>query len=290
MESLELSFLYSHSSLQNALKEMGYSVSTIKKYLKTKQRQLEVKVGQTYHLPIDLLNQGKIGHFYEGPDIEILGQKGVFTFFEKPAGVHCHPLQYSDRLNCLSFFRSSDGGINLQVNEGDYSRGLLYRLDQGTSGVLVYVNDQNSWEFLRENFHSQVKQKVYFAVVKGKFGVAQKLEHFLAPSGDRGHQMRVVTNGGQAATALAELVEFNQSQNLSLVKIDLQSGLRHQIRVQLSYEGFPILGDELYGGPQAQRLFLHAHQYRFRYKEEDFLGESPLPVLFRDFFSRDGVL
>ena len=66
-----------------------------------------------------------------------------------------------------------------------------------------------------------------------------------------------------------EVKKIMTTGNNSLVLVNLQSGLRHQIRAQLAALGFPILGDELYGGSRAERLFLHAWRYEWSEIEED---------------------
>jgi 23S rRNA pseudouridine1911/1915/1917 synthase len=65
----------------------------------------------------------------------------------------------------------------------------------------------------------------------------------------------------------------------SLLMIELKTGLRHQIRAQLSYLGFPILGDELYGGNKAERLYLHA----WRYEWSEFVEDNHMDLFDRFF-------
>ena len=131
-----------------------------------------------------------------------------------------------------------------------------------------------------------VHSKEYFAVVQGKIADHGRLRHYLGASGPRQRKRRVwdeCSNGGclPVNSQLAELSfqrqKYSEEMNLSLVKIILQTGHRHQIRAQLAHLGHPLLGDELYGGPASSRLFLHAHRYVIEFNGElrDFTSEVP---------------
>lgn len=81
---------------------------------------------------------------------------------------------------------------------------------------------------------------------------------------------------------LAELevqkLSFNERTNRSLLQVSLKTGLRHQIRVQLAHLGYPLIGDELYGGESSSRLHLHAYRYQFQYGGKELFFETPPPV------------
>ena len=79
--------------------------------------------------------------------------------------------------------------------------------------------------------------------------------------------------------------KISVGKGVSLVLVNLKTGLRHQIRAQLSFLGFPILGDELYGGRKAERVFLHALRYEFSDIVEDSNAE-----LFNIFFDLNRAL
>jgi 23S rRNA pseudouridine1911/1915/1917 synthase len=73
----------------------------------------------------------------------------------------------------------------------------------------------------------------------------------------------------------------------SLLLVKLETGLRHQIRAQLSHLGFPILGDELYGGMKDQRVYLHALKYEWEAEAE---AEDSEAELFDRFFDLNSAL
>ena len=86
---------------------------------------------------------------------------------DKPANLFVHPLVYDEKNNCLSFLRTYKPAY-LGVNSKNYDRGLLYRLDFETSGVLVYVKNEIAYQYLRENFKTIAKKKTYGNTAKRK--------------------------------------------------------------------------------------------------------------------------
>ena len=66
---------------------------------------------------------------------------------------------------------------------------------------------------------------------------------------------------GQIGELTIKALEFDESSNKTLVEVKLKTGLRHQIRAQMAFLGYPLVGDTFYGGPKANRLYLHALTY-----------------------------
>src|SRR5690606_6511389 len=72
---------------------------------------------------------------------------------------------YCEQDNVLAWMRANNFGKYLEVGKDSHERGLLYRLDQATSGVLIYVKEQSLWEKVRARFHNIAHLKRYVAVV-----------------------------------------------------------------------------------------------------------------------------
>ncbi len=283
---LEFCFRQSHVSLEQALQEtLQLSRSQIKKStLSSKQLKSQVMAQKPYALPLDLLNHGRIHPEYQGPDIEVLFEDNNFLVLNKPPNIHCHPLKYSDQKTVLNFLLQQKRYLELVVNQEAYDRGLLYRLDYGTSGVLIYVKQEKLWQDLRQNFATAAKEKKYVALVTGYFDQEGKWTHYLQVSGQKGQKV-IATETGFKAMLKVKRTHYHSKKNLSLLEIELITGHRHQIRAQLKALGFPILGDELYGGQRAERLFLHALSYQLQFKELLCLKtEAPLAKEFLTLF------
>jgi 23S rRNA-/tRNA-specific pseudouridylate synthase len=175
---------------------------------------------------------------------------------------------------------------SLCVNTHNYDRGLLFRLDYETSGVMVLAKNERFLKSMRENFDTAMKRKFYWAIVEGEFDKEGRWTHYFKPTGHKGTKQKVSEfETADTHVGTLSVLKISSNQGKSLLLVNLKTGLRHQIRAQLSYLGFPILGDELYGGKQAERLFLHALRYEFTDTVEDTNAE-----LFNVFFDLNGTL
>lgn len=260
MNKISLCFIHAYPSLSEGLSRLnGVSRSQqLKRGLKKQLLNSKVLPKSEYSLPIDIVNIGMINPNYIGPNPEVLEQSNDIISIEKPSGVHCHPLRYDESDNLLSWLRSQGYSELLQINNHQYDRGLLYRLDFETSGLVLMAKSDEVYQNVRDEFNTLTKQKIYFAKISGVFEKAKTLTHRIKPSGSKGHKMTEASDGVEAVIQV-EPVFIRDC--YTVVKVLLGQGHRHQIRAQLSLAGFPIVGDELYGGEKAQRLFLHCYQY-----------------------------
>ncbi len=279
VKHISLTVLEDFSTLEQFLLALDISKTRIKKELSGKKRQQIITARSEINIPIDLINYNLIAPFDHSWRLEILQERDDIIAFKKPANIHSYPLRYSDQqtaLNALLSYRPS----LVWVNSFAADRGLLYRLDFATSGVLLYAKNNYTYKSVRQAFNKQTV-KIYYAVVSGKIAKSGELQHALSPFGPKGAKM-VVSSTGQAATLSFERVEYDSKQDCSLVKVQLFSGIRHQIRVQLAAIGHPICGDALYGGREAQRLLLHAYSYQIP-SIDSTVFSCPLPELFWPF-------
>ena len=176
----------------------------------------------------------------------------------KPAGWVSQPTRDPRRDNVETAVRRmladrGDGPVDLH---------LVHRLDRDTSGVLLFSVDRSSNRPLQAAFAERRVHKLYWALVRG---VPQKdewtVDNHLSP--ERGTQ-RAVTSGGDRATTRFRTVD--RGRGWAVVEAEPKTGRMHQIRSHLSESGYPILGDERYGGPpnldqiRVGRVMLHAER------------------------------
>lgn len=145
------------------------------------------------------------------------------------------------------------------------------RLDVETTGLVLFSLDPATQPALDAEVAGRDMRKEYLAVVAGRFPWAQKAID--VPIGRDRHdakKMRVCKEGqGKPASTLARKLAFKGGR--TLLSVELLSGRRHQIRVHLASLGFPIVGDELYGGARADAargefgLLLHAFREELRH-------------------------
>lgn len=167
---------------------------------------------------------------------------------------------------------------------------ILHRLDKETSGVMVFGKTPLANRSLTEQFTAREVHKKYLLltdrpVARNEFTVKSTL----ARIGDR-YASRA---GGEPAETLFRVVGAHEGG--TLVEAEPYTGRTHQIRVHAAESGLPILGDTLYGGTAAERVFLHAAELRFKHPETQKECEFKAPCRFATRsahaqMSRDGSL
>lgn len=152
---------------------------------------------------------------------------------------------------------------------------LVHRLDKETSGVLLVAKTKKMADYLKSLFKRRLMKKEYYAKVAGK--LTPKLGEIDVPLKKVARLQKTLPAAGGVWAKTAYQVERYED-NASLVKVFPTTGRTHQIRAHLSLIGHPLVGDSRYGGPQGQRLFLHAKKITFKnLKGEKVSFEAPLP-------------
>lgn len=294
MENVTLCVLESYPSYLEAVVSLtGLSQTQVKKQILNKKlAKKKVYAKDELLIDINIINTKKINPVYIGPKIEVLHEDDTFIALDKPSGIHNHPLLYSDQNTALNFLGEHNRKI-LSVNESEYDRGLLNRLDFETSGVLVFFKDEKLHLKVRQNFSQFVKRKEYLAVVKGRFQFEGQKESYLSSYGPKGALIRAVDKSdpkAQKVSAHFSLVDYHPEKDLSLVKVLLETGHRHQIRVQLQEFGHSIVGDNKYGGDEFSRLMLHAFRYELNFNGRKYLFTAKSFLDLLNFFNLNGFL
>ncbi len=142
--------------------------------------------------------------------------------------------------------------------EKKFDAKLLHRLDKGTSGVVLLVKDEKFQKKAIEEFRHKRVYKEYIAIVGGKVVEAIDIvEPIITIKKGSNFFSKISKHGKEAITHIEPLMVEGKK---SKIKVVIETGRTHQIRVHLKSLGFPILGDELYGGKESKRLMLHAHK------------------------------
>lgn len=155
---------------------------------------------------------------------------------------------------------------------------IVHRLDRETSGLMVFAKSPQAKAALQTGWEKAVKR--YEAVVEGKL---KSESGVLASDLDESHPLRVYSAPASESTrhAVTQYRVLARREWRTLVELTLETGRRHQIRVQLADAGCPIVGDEKYGAKSdpAKRLGLHACGLRFPHPEtgREMKFESPTP-------------
>jgi 23S rRNA pseudouridine1911/1915/1917 synthase len=204
--------------------------------------------------------------------LRILYEDEWLVAVNKPAGLVVHPTYKNVSGTLLDALRASQGGGRLF---------LLGRLDRLTSGLVLAVKDRETYTKMQRNW--QDAEKDYVAVVAGRVEpVCGEIDLPLGTDpADR--RRRVVRADGAPSVTRFERLAYSDAAGMSLLRCRLVTGRRHQIRVHLSARGWPIVGDPVYGVPDARlypRQALHAWRVALTHpvSGEPLRIEAPLPA------------
>jgi 23S rRNA pseudouridine1911/1915/1917 synthase len=146
---------------------------------------------------------------------------------------------------------------------GDREGGLCHRLDNGTSGIVVIARHPTAREKFRKLFLEGKIEKTYLAIVKGRMPSPFEVHYPIAHHAKNARKMVAMTSPTlrhrshpKDAVTLGKVLLNNDG--ASLVRVTIGAGRRHQVRVHLASVGHPLIGDALYGGPNAEYLTGHA--------------------------------
>ena len=137
---------------------------------------------------------------------------------------------------------------------------VVHRIDRETSGVLIFAKDPDTQMHLKEHWHDSTHQRFYYALVEGEMEKDEDtIKSWLTenPKSLKVHSSPI-DDGGELAITSYKVVCKKKGE--SLLKVNIKTGKKNQIRVQLSAIGHPIVGDRKYGAQTSRigRLGLHA--------------------------------
>ena len=154
---------------------------------------------------------------------------------------------------------------------GNVYVGLVHRLDRPVGGIMVFAKTSKAASRLSESIRNKSFSKTYLAVVNGKFEKQNGiLENYLWK--DEALNMSKVVSKDKKGAKLARLTYevLAEKNDLSLVKINLETGRHHQIRVQFSNAGHSLYGDQKYGkDSMGKQIALWAYRLEFKHPVKD---------------------
>lgn len=204
-------------------------------------------------------------------ELEILAETDSYLVLSKPYGVSVHPSSseksHQTVVNALVHHFGKNLAENYDKIEGrQVSRpGLVHRLDKTTSGVLLIAKTNAAHKYFQDNWPSF--QKTYHALVQGGPPASGKIESGIERDPNNRTKMMATQDENKWSVTEFETLKTSGGNDVtastSLLKVIIRTGRTHQIRVHLSSIGYPIIGDELYDGPEAKRIMLHASSLKF---------------------------
>ena len=159
---------------------------------------------------------------------------------------------------------------------------IVHRLDRDTSGVLVFAKNEKAKRYLQDQWATF--DKIYYAVVYGRLSEKEGIiTSYLLEN--KAHRMYSVKDSSKGKFSKTGYKVIKESRRFSLLKINLFTGRKNQIRVHLAEKGHPVAGDKVYGKTDKgiKRLALHAASITIShpYTKEKMTFDTELPVYFK---------
>lgn len=212
----------------------------------------ELKKGDVIEFDLSLFDKTYVDDYkYK---LDIVYEDEYVLVVNKPVKmlIHSDGSRNDTLANAVSFY--------YHINNLDISVRALHRLDYETSGLVVFSKDALSHSFINNQIENRTFLKEYIAIVEGVLETDSGTLDF--PIGRNRHDSKkfMVSKTGKSAITTFQVIA--KSKDKTKVKINIETGRTHQIRVHFSYIKHPIVGDDLYG-TKGSRMYLHASKVSF---------------------------
>lgn len=202
------------------------------------------------------------------PDLGIVHDDDDIVVIDKPAGVAAHPSLGWQGPTVLGALAGA--GYRIATSGPAERQGIVHRLDAGTSGLMVVAKSERAYSDLKRAFKEREVEKIYHAVVQGHPDpFAGTIEGPIGRHPNHEWKFAVTRDGKPSVTHYETIEAFPYA---SLLEIRLETGRTHQIRVHMSAQRHPCVGDSMYGADptlserlQLSRQWLHAKRLGFRH-------------------------
>ena len=217
--------------------------------------------------------------------LDVLYEDEDIIAINKPKGMVVHPANgnYTGTLVNALLYRCKDSlsGIGGQIRPG-----IVHRLDKDTSGVIIVAKNDKAHLNLSEQIKNHKVKKTYIALARGNIPNDEAtIDMPIGRSKKDRKKMDIDKNGKNAITHFKVLERFD---GYTLLKVNIETGRTHQIRVHLMTIGYPIVGDTVYSNGKnpfnVTGQMLHAKSIEFKHPitGENMKIEAPLPKYFED--------
>ena len=215
-------------------------------------------------------------------DLNIVYEDNDLMIINKPSGLVVHPGagNYDNTLvNGLLNYTNNLSSVD------DVRPGIVHRLDKDTSGLMVVVKNNNAHELLSEMFKKHEVKRTYYSLLCGVVPFNKGTIDVPIKKDDTKFDKMVASENGKEAITHFEVLK--RYKDYTLVKLNLETGRTHQIRVHMAYMGYPVYNDPVYNNKKASDFgqFLHSKEIDFTQpitgKKLHF--ECELPKEFKDF-------
>lgn len=220
----------------------------------------------------------------EKMDLNIVYEDNDILIINKPSGMVVHPGNgnYSGTLvNGLMYYTNNLSSVN-----GEIRPGIVHRIDKDTSGLIIVAKNNKAHEILSDYFQNKTITRTYIALVKGELKTNSATIDAPIGRSEKDRKKMAVTSKN-SKNAVTHLTVLKRYKGYTLVKLKLDTGRTHQIRVHMQYIGHPVYNDPVYTNDKCSEFgqFLHSYSMEFVHPitKEKMYFECPLPDYFEDF-------
>lgn len=269
-------------------KYTNISKNAVKTILKNKQVAINGAPITQFNAPLYpkdsvMVSKTRIPTRREKERFPMIYQDEEIIVINKPAGLLSIP---TDKVRTKTAFRLVS---DYMQHKDKHSRiHVVHRLDEKTSGVLIFAKNQEIKDAFQKNWNQNVKDRGYLAIVDGKMNKSEDtLIHYLSDS--KTHLMYLTNRGNpKGKKCITKYKVIAENENYSLLDVHIFTGRKNQIRVQLGAIGHNVIGDDKYGNPTdpIKRLGLHAYllEYEHPLTKRQFKFRAPIPKEFNQLF------
>ena len=250
-QSFQIEKSQAGSRLDQALQQLlpDYSRSKIQQWIQQgfvcinhescKPRQ---KVFSGDQVDLDVPEQDVISDQPQAIEFEILHQDEDIFVVNKPADLVVHPAAGHQDGTLVNGLLAHDPRLQQLPRAG-----IVHRLDKDTTGVMVVARNLSAHHWLVEQLQARRVKREYIAITRGVVTAGRTIETGIGRHPQNRKKMSVQSGGKAAITHFQVARKFAHH---SLVRVQLETGRTHQIRVHMAHINYPLLGDGLYGGRQ----------------------------------------
>jgi 23S rRNA pseudouridine1911/1915/1917 synthase len=187
---------------------------------------------------------------------------------DKPVGCAAHPAPGWTGPTVIGALLAA--GYTISTSGPAERAGIVHRLDAGTTGLMIVAKTDRAYLALKEMFRLRQIEKTYHALIQGHMDPSEgTIDAPIDRHPTQDHRFAVVADGKESITHY-KVIEYYRS--VSMVKVELETGRTHQIRVHFAALGHPLVGDTTYGADPVlgkslamRRPWLHALELRFNH-------------------------
>ena len=254
-----------------------------------KNAKVSYKIQENDKISVEIPKPKQIELKAQNIPIEIIYEDSDIIVVNKPKGMVVHPANGNPDgtlVNAImAICKDSLSGIG-----GEIRPGIVHRIDKDTSGLLIVAKNDNAHVKMSEQIKNHEVKKTYIALVRGVFKENEAtIDMPIGRSPSDRKKMAVNKNGKNAITHIKVLKRFDK---YTLLRVNIETGRTHQIRVHLSHIGYPIVGDYTYSNGKNEfdviGQCLHAQKLEFKHPitQKDMCLEAELPQYFKDILDK----